>query len=329
VQRNLLNMATFVTLFPQLIAGPIVRYAQVEDELGGRTHSFDMVADGLRRFIKGLAKKVLLANQAGLIADAVFNQPAESSGTLLVWLGALAYTLQIYYDFSGYSDMAIGLGKVFGFHFPENFRHPYAARSITDFWRRWHVSLSTWFRDYVYIPLGGNRVRVGRQIFNLLLVWLLTGLWHGASWNYVLWGLYYGVLLMGEKFLWPKLLTRLEGSTWTRGLLRVGTLFLVVIGWVLFRVENLPEMVAFVTRLFVFEPTTIRSLLAAHQDVLQALPWLISGITLAFGRPNALTNGNPDRRWPWAADLLRFALLGLCLVYLVGETYNPFIYFRF
>ena len=191
------------------------------------------------------------------------------------------------------------------------------------------MSLSTWFRDYVYIPLGGNRVRVGRQVFNLLLVWLLTGLWHGASWNYVLWGLYYGVLLTGEKFLWPKVLSRLEGSTWTRGLLRVGTLFLVVIGWVLFRVENLPEMAAFVTRLFVFEPTTIRSLLAAHQDVLQALPWLIPGIALAFGRPNALTNGNPDRRWPWAADLLRFALLGLCLVYLVGETYNPFIYFRF
>ena len=329
VQRNLLNMATFVTLFPQLIAGPIVRYAQIEDELGGRTHSFDLVSNGLRRFIKGLAKKVLLANQAGLIADAVFNQPAHASGTLLVWLGALAYTLQIYYDFSGYSDMAIGLGRIFGFHFPENFLHPYAARSITDFWRRWHVSLSTWFRDYVYIPLGGNRVKVGRQVFNLLLVWLLTGLWHGASWNYVLWGLYYGLLLTGEKFLWPKLLARLEGRAWTRGLLRVGTLLLVVIGWVLFRVENLPEMAAFVTRLFVFEPTTLRSLLAAHQDVLQALPWLIPGIALSFGRPNMLTNGIPDKRWPWAADLLRFALLGLCLVYLVGETYNPFIYFRF
>ena len=329
VQRNLLNMATFVTLFPQLIAGPVVRYAQVEHDLTERTHSFEQLANGLRRFIKGLAKKVLLANQAGLIADAVFNQPPEASGTLLVWLGAIAYTLQIYYDFSGYSDMAIGLGQLFGFHFPENFLHPYAATSITDFWRRWHVSLSTWFRDYLYIPLGGNRVKVGRQILNLLLVWFLTGLWHGASWNYVLWGLYYGLLLLGEKFVWSGVLTWLDKRRILRLLLRVGTLFLVVLGWVLFRVEHLPDMMAFLARMFQYEPVTVRALLAGHQDVLQALPWLIPGVLLAFGRPAPLTNGNPDKRWPWVSDLLRVALFGLCLVFLLGETYNPFIYFRF
>lgn len=329
VQRNLLNIATFVTLFPQLVAGPIVRYAQVEDELSRRSHSFDAVASGLRRFIKGLAKKVLLANQLGVIADAVFNHPAQQSGTALVWLGALAFALQIYYDFSGYSDMAIGLGQVFGFHFPENFLHPYAARSIAEFWRRWHVSLTSWFRDYVYIPLGGNRVPVGRHIANLLLVWLLTGLWHGASWNYVLWGMYHGMLLIGERYVWSSALVRLDRQRWTRPLASAGTFFLVMIGFVLFRVENLPEMAAFVTRMFSYEPATVRDVLANHQNVIVALPWLFPALALAFGRPAPLASGNADRRWPWVADLLRLAVLALCLVYLVADNFKPFIYFRF
>ena len=210
VQRNYFYLLLYVSFFPQLIAGPIVRYETVEQEILERRESIDDVAAGLRRFILGLAKKVILANNIARIAETIYAGDSAVYGTALYWLAAVAYALQIYFDFSGYSDMAIGLGRMFGFHFLENFDHPYTALSITDFWRRWHISLSTWFRDYVYIPLGGNRVKKSRWIRNILVVWALTGFWHGAQWNFLFWGLYYGLLLLAEKLFLGRLLERLQ-----------------------------------------------------------------------------------------------------------------------
>ena len=208
VQPNILNFGLYISLFPQLIAGPIVRYSTVAQELNERKVSFELASTGIKRFVIGLAKKVLIANSVGAVWDSIQNDTSNISVSL-AWFGAICYMFQIYFDFSGYSDMAIGLGKIFGFNFLENFTHPYAAKSITDFWNRWHISLSTWFKEYVYIPLGGNRKGKAKQIRNILIVWLLTGLWHGASWNFVLWGLYYGVLLILEKFVLDKVLKKL------------------------------------------------------------------------------------------------------------------------
>ena len=235
-QRNLLSLATYISMFPQLVAGPIVRYGTVEKELNDRTVTLTGFADGLARCAVGLAKKVLLANQMALVADSVFNDPQSLPGAVY-WIGALCYTLQIYFDFSGYSDMAIGMGQMFGFTFPENFMYPYTASSVTDFWRRWHISLSSWFREYVYIPLGGNRRGVPRQVLNMCIVWLLTGLWHGAAWNFVLWGAYYGLLLILEKHVLDRFLQRLP--SFVRHAL---TLLLVVIGWVIFRVDDTAQV---------------------------------------------------------------------------------------
>ena len=236
-QRNILQFGVYVTMFPQLIAGPIVRYETVEQEILERRESIDDVAAGLRRFILGLAKKVILANNIARIAETIYAGDSAVYGTALYWLAAVAYALQIYFDFSGYSDMAIGLGRMFGFHFLENFDHPYTALSITDFWRRWHISLSTWFRDYVYIPLGGNRVKKSRWIRNILVVWALTGFWHGAQWNFLFWGLYYGLLLLAEKLFLGRLLERLPKAVrW------LYTAFFVLIGWVLFNLTDFPSL---------------------------------------------------------------------------------------
>ena len=212
VQRNFFYFTLYVSFFPQLIAGPIVRYQTVEEEIRNRRENWDDAVYGTRRFIVGLAKKVLLANNMAKLAELVYTSGAQGLGTSAYWLAAVGYTLQIYFDFSGYSDMAIGLGRIFGFHFLENFNYPYLSRSITEFWRRWHISLSTWFRDYVYIPLGGNRVKKSRWVFNIVVVWALTGLWHGAEWNFVLWGLYYAAFLLLEKFLLGRVLERLPSA---------------------------------------------------------------------------------------------------------------------
>ena len=210
VQKNPLNVALYVALFPQLVAGPIVRYTTVENELTSRSHTLKSFSDGVVRFMLGFGKKMIIANAMGEIADGIFGMDtATSLTTPLAWVGAVAYTLQIYFDFSAYSDMAIGLGRMFGFHFNENFNYPYIASSVTDFWRRWHISLSSWFRDYVYIPLGGNRCSKGRHIFNLMVVWSLTGLWHGANWTFIVWGMYFGVLLITEKYLLAKVLPKI------------------------------------------------------------------------------------------------------------------------
>ncbi len=229
VQRKLSNFGAYVSMFPQLIAGPIVRYSDVDRELNERKCSVSESADGIRRFIVGLAKKVLLADTAGALWEQIKDAPRDEASVFGLWLGVILYSFQIYFDFSGYSDMAIGLGRVLGFHFPENFNYPYIARSITDFWRRWHITLSAWFREYVYIPLGGNRRGVKRLVFNLLIVWLLTGLWHGASWNFVIWGLYYFVLLVIEKLFLFKWLDKIP-----RVLSHAYALFFIVIGWLIF-----------------------------------------------------------------------------------------------
>ena len=245
-QKSMVNLGMYVTLFPQLIAGPIVRYETVAEEIENRKENFNEVVEGLKRFFIGLGKKVLIANQMALIADTIYGGDLEVTGTIALWLAAISYTLQIYFDFSGYSDMAIGLGRMFGFHFLENFNYPYIAKSITDFWRRWHISLSTWFRDYVYIPLGGNRVNKLKWLRNILVVWLLTGLWHGASWNFILWGVYYGVILIIEKVFLGKLIEKLP-----KVLQHIYALFFIIIGWVIFRVEDFSQMGIVLQKMFV------------------------------------------------------------------------------
>lgn len=305
VQKNVLTFGTYVTLFPQLIAGPIVRYRDVAEMLESRRENLSQFSRGVQRFVVGLSKKVLLANTFG----SAWNALQVTAGTAAAWLGLLCYTLQIYFDFSGYSDMAIGLGQLFGFTFLENFNYPYISASITEFWRRWHISLSTWFKEYVYIPLGGNRKGLARQIFNILVVWLLTGLWHGASWNFVLWGGYYAALLILEKCWLLK-----AGEKLPLVLRRMLTMVLVMLGWALFYFENLGALGAFLGRLF----TAVPSAGIAFYLPVTALGCLCA--TPALKRVKL-----PDGvRWG-----LCILLLLLCVASLARQSYNPFIYFRF
>ena len=313
-QKNVLNFGAYIAMFPQLIAGPIVRYSDVELQLRTRRTSAEEFAGGLCRFAVGLAKKVLLANQLGALWELA---SAGTPSALMAWLGALAYTLQIYFDFSGYSDMAIGLGALFGFRFPENFRHPYAAKSVTDFWRRWHITLSTWFREYLYIPLGGNRRGKARQLLNLGIVWALTGLWHGADWNFLAWGLYYFVLLTLEKLVLLRLWDRLPGVV-----SRAFTLLAVVLGWVLFACDS-QALPGYCAALFGANGALGRMDLyyLSKYAVL-----LVLGILGASGLP-ALLAGRCRAFWPRAAVSL--LMLAGSLIVLIGDTYNPFLYFRF
>ena len=305
VQKNVLTFGTYVTLFPQLIAGPIVRYRDVAEMLESRRENLPQFSRGVQRFVVGLSKKVLLANTFG----SAWNVLQVTTGTAAAWLGLLCYTLQIYFDFSGYSDMAIGLGQLFGFTFLENFNYPYISASITEFWRRWHISLSTWFKEYVYIPLGGNRKGLARQIFNILVVWLLTGLWHGASWNFVLWGGYYAALLILEKCWLLK-----AGEKLPLVLRRMLTMVLVMLGWALFYFEDLGALGAFLGRLF----TAVPSAGIAFYLPVTALGCLCA--TPALKRVKL-----PDGvRWG-----LCVVLLLLCVASLARQSYNPFIYFRF
>jgi alginate O-acetyltransferase complex protein AlgI len=337
-QRNPFNLGLYISLFPQLIAGPIVRYRDVDDQLRARATTLPLFVSGVRRFALGLGKKVLLANSAAVVADRVFNLPPEHLTTGAAWTGAFAYALQIYFDFSGYSDMAIGLGRMFGFHFLENFNYPYIATSVREFWRRWHLSLSTWFRDYLYVPLGGNRGSPARTAFNLLLVFFLCGLWHGANWTFVVWGLYHGFFLMLERSAWGRWL-----DARPRPLQAAYTLLAVLIGWVFFRADSLPHALAYLAAMAG----------AARGDgiVLHAgMVW-----TTGFGLTAAVGTIASTPLWPvvaraWHAwrqtrrgqglwlhegllatlDLVYVpALLIACAVRLASGTYNPFIYFRF
>ncbi len=323
-QKNLLSLATYISMFPQLVAGPIVRYGTVEKELRERRVTLKGFAEGLARCAFGLAKKILLANQMALAADCIFNSTDPLPGAVY-WIGAVCYTLQIYFDFSGYSDMAIGMGRMFGFSFPENFRYPYIASSVTDFWRRWHISLSSWFREYVYIPMGGNRRGVPRQILNMCTVWLLTGLWHGASWNFVLWGAYYGLLLILEKHVLERVLNHLPA--FVRHLL---TMLLVIVGWVIFRVEETGRIWSVLGSMFSFSSAGTGSFLVSHSDALSPLILLVPAILCCFPWKETFTRRFGDRPWFRPVHfLLGFALWILSVFMLLGESYNPFIYFRF
>lgn len=336
-QHNILNFATYVVLFPQLIAGPIVQYKTIGEELESRTVSVSDFADGAFRFAVGFAKKVILANQIYALWTTI--SASENISVATAWLGAIAFSFNIYFDFCGYSDMAIGLGRMFGFHFLENFNFPYMSDSITDFWRRWHISLSSWFKEYVYIPLGGNRRGLGIQIRNILIVWALTGLWHGASWNFVLWGVYYGILLMLEKLF---LLKELEKSpAWFR---HVYTLILVVIGWTIFAQTDFGELAVYLKRMFgignAFVDSNFFYYLSCNAVLLVILVvcsidhrvWLGRfDVTKRFiGWCGSAYGGKGDSR---AANICRIIVMVVLLIvsfaFLVGGSYNPFLYFRF
>lgn len=322
VQKNIAAFGTYVTLFPQLIAGPIVRYADVDDQLRERTHSLTLFASGCRTFICGLAKKILLANAAGAMWNSLSS--AAEPDALGAWLAIVFYTFQIYFDFSGYSDMAIGLGKMFGFSFRENFYYPYVSESITEFWRRWHISLSTWFREYVYIPLGGNRRGVGRTYFNLFCVWLLTGLWHGASWNFVLWGLYYFALLVIEKTFLLRLLERAP-----KFLRHIYSMAAVIFGWLLFVIENVSSIGAYLSRMF--GGTGVFATQITVYELVRNLVFLAILILASTPAPKKLWYKLYSKGTPWriVQSVVCAIAFVLCTAYLVDSSYNPFLYFRF
>lgn len=320
VQKDPIAFGTYVTLFPQLIAGPIVRYVDVARELEHRTHSWENIAFGLRRFLVGLGKKVILADNFALLVK-LFRESSEPS-VLFAWMYAVAFMLNIYFDFSGYSDMAIGLGRIFGFHFLENFNYPYLSKSITEFWRRWHMSLGSWFRDYVYIPLGGNRVSRSRWIFNILTVWMLTGAWHGAAWNFVLWGLLYAVLLLMEK--WVPALQRLPG------ILRHGYVLLtVMLGFVLFNAESLSQAGRDIAALFGFGGLPAVTAETWYYLRSYGLLFLMGCVGATPVVKNMARKVSKTRVGPVLEMLALAALLLVCTGYLVDGSFSPFLYFRF
>lgn len=331
VQKNPLNVALYISLFPQLVAGPIVRYETVADHVNKREVTLDKFTSGIERFIFGLSKKVLIANSMGLIADQVFAVPASQLSVLLAWVGILAYTAQIYFDFSGYSDMAIGLGRMFGFEFLENFNYPYISRSITEFWRRWHISLSTWFRDYVYIPLGGNRVGQVKLIRNILVVWFLTGFWHGAAWNFIAWGVYFGLLLILEKFFIGEYLNK----AW-KPLQHLYALFFIVLGWVLFRSENFVYALDYLKAMFGLNAQPLVSNQALYYIIEYKYELIVAFIAsmpiypILLDRLKAMKN---VRIYELINYYIKYAVLialfGICIINLVNSTFNPFIYFKF
>ena len=326
-QRDIYKLALYITLFPQLVAGPIVKYHDVDEQISDRTVTFDKVAYGVKRFIVGLAKKMLIANTLGAVADKIFTQPVENFDALTAWIGAIAYTLQLYYDFSGYSDMAIGLGSVFGFKFLENFNYPYISKSITEFWRRWHISLSTWFKEYLYIPLGGNRVSKRRNLFNLFVVFLATGVWHGASWNFIFWGLWHGAFIIFEKITgWHKK----EGGLKINIAQHIYTMFAFVIGWVMFRADNMAYAWDYLKNMF--------GLISEHK-ITYKLPYYIDNIeiiTFAVAILCAMPIFRGMLEVKYERKVLR-TIINIWLIVLfvlsassiAASTYNPFIYFRF
>lgn len=330
VLKNPLDVGLYVALFPQLIAGPIVRYETVANEIHGRKETESDFASGIVRFIIGLGKKVLLSNQFALIADKAFD--LQSAGDLPVafaWLGAISYMLQIYFDFGGYSDMAIGLGRMFGFHFDENFNFPYIAKSISDFWRRWHISLSTWFRDYVYIPLGGNRVSKAKHVRNIFVVWLLTGIWHGADWTFIAWGVYFGILLIIEKFTGlGKFLNR------SKVLGHIYTVILVLFGWVLFRAESITQAISYLGTMFgntnsgLINDTTI---LYFKENLYILIIGILTCIPFSHcARAYFEKQGKVGQSILKIVEMILLAIIFFTAVsYLVKGTYNPFIYFNF
>lgn len=326
-QKNIINFGAYIALFPQLIAGPIVRYSDIAEQLQHRTHSFEKCAYGIRRFMIGLSKKILLANALGELCD-IFRASDDKS-VLFYWLYAVSFTLHIYFDFSGYSDMAIGLGKIFGFDFIENFNYPYISKSVTEFWRRWHMSLGSWFRDYVYIPLGGNRVPKARWLFNILVVWMLTGFWHGASWNFILWGLLYAVFLVIEKLLIGKALEK--SKVWRH----VYVMLIVILGFVLFNATDVKEAGQYIAAMFGFGGVPVVSTEFVYYLRSFGLVLLLAVVgstplpKLAVEKLAA--SEKPACKWTLAIaePVLLVVLLLLSTAYLVDGSFNPFLYFRF
>lgn len=317
-QRNILKLGLYISFFPQLIAGPIVRYVDIEKQIDVREVNADKLYSGVRRFMVGFTKKVLIADNVSQIADIAYNM--ENISGALAWIGAAAYMVQIYFDFSGYSDMAIGLGKMFGFDFLENFNYPYISKSIQEFWRRWHMSLSGWFRDYVYIPLGGSRCSTIKAYRNLIVVFLLTGFWHGASWNFVVWGLYYAFFLVIEKAFLGRLLQKLP---WL--LQRIYTLFIVFIGWIFFRAESLGQALSYIKGLFTLSGEGVRK--AMYYLNPETVTFLVIGIV--FSAPIFSYLGKRTESRGWIMDGAILVLFSISVLYLTGSGFSPFLYFRF
>lgn len=326
-QKNIINLAAYITLFPQLIAGPIVRYETVAQQLDKRKESVDMFGDGVNRFVTGLGKKVLIANMCGEIFDKLSGLAASENTIILSWICSIAFSLQIYFDFSGYSDMAIGLGKMFGFEFLENFDYPYISKSITEFWRRWHISLSTWFRDYVYIPLGGNRKGKGRTLLNIFIVWLLTGFWHGAEWNFIIWGLYYFVLLMLEKLFLLEWLKKAPSV-----ISRLYSLFFINLGWVIFAYDKMPALKNAVLNMFGGSALAFSNDLTIYYLISFGLFFVIAFVAatpLPKKLVTKLLNNKNEGLVTGLNAVFILCVLVLSTAFLASEAFNPFLYFRF
>ena len=323
IQKNFCYLLLYVSLFPQLIAGPIVRYETIENKILNRRETVDDAVAGFKRFIIGLAKKVILANNLGLLADMILTGSQAVYGNTFYWIGALSYALQIYFDFSGYSDMAIGLGRVFGFHFLEDFNYPYVSLSITEFWRRWHISLSSWFRDYIYIPLGGNRKGVKRQLLNIFIVWALTGFWHGANWNFIIWGIFYALLLIIEKTFVLKYIDKIP-----KIIRYVVTMFLVVIGWTIFYYTDVTKLLSAIKNMFSFALPNLATVYAENAEILWALFYVPLGIICMLPIKNKI-NLHKYKGGATVTAVAYILLLAVSIIFMFGLKYNPFIYFRF
>ncbi len=326
-QHNPISFGAYVALFPQLIAGPIVQFKTIAEQLDNRRENFDDFATGVSRFMAGLGKKVLLANSAGMIWDTVLASNLDTLPVLTAWIGILAYSFQIYFDFSGYSDMAIGLGRMLGFKFLENFNYPYISKSITEFWRRWHISLGSWFRDYVYIPLGGNRKGPAKHIRNICIVWLLTGIWHGAYWNFIIWGVYFGILLLIEKFFLGKILQKLPTVV-----SHIYTLFLVVISWAIFAIEDMSTLGKFLAAMFgaggSFADNTSMYLLLTNAVLFVILAVAATPAPKKIAE-KLLTKLGENPAGTIIKNVAFVAIFIICTAFLVANSYNPFLYFRF
>ena len=323
-QKNIFYLGTYISFFPQLIAGPIVRYKDIEKQLLNRNCTFDKFCNGARRFIIGLGKKVLIANNVSYIVDCIFNSTSLTDyGIVIIITGLVSFTIQLYYDFSGYSDMAIGLSKIFGFELIENFNYPYSATSIRDFWKRWHISLSSWFKDYVYIPLGGSRVSKLKYVRNIFVVWILTGIWHGASWNYIIWGLYYAILLLLEKKL-SKNIKRIP--IFIRWLI---TFILINIGWLIFKIENLNKLKKVIINIITLKKSNILEFLWNNFSITNYLLFLIIGLIFMFPIINNLKKYKDKYIYCLIRDLVISIIFILSICSLISNNYNPFLYFRF
>ena len=317
-QKNIFNLALYISLFPQLIAGPIVRYETVASEIENRTSTLTDAASGIRRFMTGFAKKLILANSMGIVADAFFNSPASSHSVVGAWLAPVGYAFQIYFDFSAYSDMAIGLGKILGFHFLENFNYPYISTSITEFWRRWHISLGTWFKDYVYIPLGGNRCKKIINIRNIFIVWILTGIWHGAAWKFVLWGLFFGVILILEKLFILKILNKIP-----KPLQHLYAIILIIIGWSIFRSHNINYLFELLKSMFCLNGAPLingKTIYYLTEYRIELLVSVMASLPLAKLFYNKYEN---------IKFILCFIVFIIGIICMLANSFNPFIYFRF